>query len=299
MSSRRTDTSEVCFRTVIGAERYINIGAGSRLLDDWTNVDQRGGRGTIRADLRLPLPFKNGAFLFAYSSHVFEHFLFADARRLTQEVFRILQPGATFRLVVPDLELICTRYAQALNRFRVGRLADSTEYEYWRLSLIDQLCRHESGGELARFAARLPREALLSVPGGVGSELLAINERAAGTCTTDKPATGARHKRHRAPRIARMLGKIPRKARRMLLTSREREALNVGLFRLSGEPHLNMYDEQSLTALLAGCGFIRIRRCAADKSVIRNWADLPLDVEEDGTPYKPSSLYVEADKPAA
>jgi len=51
---------------------------------------------------RLDLP--DDSISFAYSEHVLEHFRFDVAVDLLVEVFRILQPGAVVRTVVPDAD---------------------------------------------------------------------------------------------------------------------------------------------------------------------------------------------------
>lgn len=61
-----------------------------------------------------------------------------------------------------------------------------------------------------------------------------------------------------------------------------------------GQRHRWMYDEVSLTRLLAGCGYVDIRKTTAGASGSGDWRCWGLDTNEDGSPYKPESLYMEA-----
>jgi SAM-dependent methyltransferase len=70
----------------------------------------------------------------------------------------------------------------------------------------------------------------------------------------------------------------------------------LGDARKRGETHQWMYDRLSLTALLETCGFTAISVVDHATSRIPGWNSLELDVEADGQPYKPHSLYIEAQK---
>jgi len=63
-----------------------------------------------------------------------------------------------------------------------------------------------------------------------------------------------------------------------------------------GEARRWHYDEYSLSRLLQEAGFGEIQRVDAVTSRIEGWARFALDINEDGTVYKPCSLYMEAVK---
>lgn len=50
------------------------------------------------------LPFDDNSISFIYSEHVLEHFRFDIAVELLAESYRVLQPGAVIRTVVPDAD---------------------------------------------------------------------------------------------------------------------------------------------------------------------------------------------------
>lgn len=63
-----------------------------------------------------------------------------------------------------------------------------------------------------------------------------------------------------------------------------------------GELHKWMYDKYSLSKLLKIAGFKQIFLEMYDTSRIKDWDKFFLDINEDGTPYKKDSLYIEAIK---
>lgn len=75
------------------------------------------------------------------------------------------------------------------------------------------------------------------------------------------------------------------------------ENLVLGDARKRGETHQWMYDRVNLRHLLSQAGFVDIERRAYDESRHANWAAYGLDRNDDGSEYKPGSLYVEAVKP--
>jgi predicted SAM-dependent methyltransferase len=92
---------------------FLNLGAGPRGREDahWINVDGYRDRGVrYLIDFTRPLPFSSGSFNGAFCEHVLEHFCFDEGVNLAAEVYRILQPGGSLRVIVPDAELIMRRY---------------------------------------------------------------------------------------------------------------------------------------------------------------------------------------------
>lgn len=107
------------------AEIYVNYGCGLSAPGTWLNFDAsprlRAERTPIvkaalalRHDLLFPanvrygditrgLPVATESAECLYCSHVLEHLSSDDVDRALRETFRMLRPGGTFRLVVPDL----------------------------------------------------------------------------------------------------------------------------------------------------------------------------------------------------
>lgn len=63
-----------------------------------------------------------------------------------------------------------------------------------------------------------------------------------------------------------------------------------------GELHCWMYDKYSLRTLLSSIGFKYVRAEGPLQSRINGWSQFDLDTNEDGSVYKPGSLYMEGVK---
>jgi len=75
------------------------------------------------------------------------------------------------------------------------------------------------------------------------------------------------------------------------------ENLLLGDRRRRGDLHLWMYDEFSLSELLKSIGLQDVEVCQSDTSRIERWSEFGLDINEDGSPYKKRSVYVEGTRP--
>ena len=65
-------------------------------------------------NLKYGVPLPAGSVDFVFSSHVLHHLYKDQARELLSEILRILKPGGTLRVAVPDLEYIVNLYLQGL-----------------------------------------------------------------------------------------------------------------------------------------------------------------------------------------
>jgi predicted SAM-dependent methyltransferase len=106
-----------------GLERpaKINLGSGSVLKEGYLNVDMFPG-ADLTLDLRKGLPFESNSCERIFSEHFFEHLEHleynngygSDARLLLGECFRVLRPGGTLSLSVPDAEWPLVDYASGV-----------------------------------------------------------------------------------------------------------------------------------------------------------------------------------------
>ena len=71
------------------------------------------------------------------------------------------------------------------------------------------------------------------------------------------------------------------------------ENLILGDARQRGETHQWMYDKVNLKAKLINVGYSEVHVREYNTSLIPNWAEYGLDIDERGNPYKPESLYIE------
>jgi predicted SAM-dependent methyltransferase len=93
---------------------YLHLGCGDYRFEGFLNTDSFANRNVdLNIDLRFPLPLEDGRWRGVYAHHVVEHIGYEPARQLFRECFRILKPGGTFRVVVPDAEIFLRHYADA------------------------------------------------------------------------------------------------------------------------------------------------------------------------------------------
>jgi predicted SAM-dependent methyltransferase len=102
----------------------INLGSGSCRKEGFLNVDMFPG-GDLTLDLRRKLPFESGCCEIIFSEHCIEHIDYPEtATDLFRECLRILKPGGTLRLSVPDTAWPLADYAKG------------SEAEYFRVCAL-------------------------------------------------------------------------------------------------------------------------------------------------------------------
>jgi len=248
--------------------KLLNLACGKTRHPDWTNVDKVGGTGVQVHDVLEPLPFDDDEFDVIYHSHLLEHLPKRFAPLFLEECRRVLKPGGILRVAVPDLKEICRIYLDNLRLAMNGDEEAAERYDWTVIELLDQLSRHRVGGEMLKYWKQKPLPAKEFVIGRMGEQVQRSIKMLRGS--SQKP---------------NMVGRpFPR----------EMDSNRVGKFRLSGQPHLWMYDEFSLRRLLRQAGFCEIQRCEAGESQIPGFNSYQLDVNADGEPRKPDSLFFEA-----
>lgn len=285
----------------------LNLGCGDRYCPDanWTNVDFVSAHPRVIAhDLRQGLPFQANQFDAVYHSHVLEHFTPADGRRLLDECRRVLKPGGILRVAVPDGEQICRLYLETLAKLEAGEHGWQERYDWMMLELYDQAVRTTSGGAMADYLRRpeLPelkdKDFILWRTGNIGREIMESAARMREENRTNGAASSAPAWRRWARQTKSALGQWRQQLKLWPLNSRERQALALGMFRLSGEIHQWMYDAYSLRRAMEAAGLVDVRRCQPAESRIENWEAYHLDVDANGAEHAPSSVYLEGCKPA-
>lgn len=272
----------------------VNLACGSVFHPAWRNFDVMPVAPEVkRLDLRRPLPFADESVDVCYASHVLEHLRPTAARVFLAECYRVIRKEGVIRLVVPDLEAIVQEYVRLLERAESGSSEAKQNYEWITLELLDQLVRHDSGGDMGRYLTKgeVPNAQFVISRVGLEAERLMGNGAGHDAIRKSRP--------HRS--MAHYLQRI-REEMLVLLASAflgKEGALAVreGLFRRSGEVHLWMYDRYSLRQVLELAGFGKVRRCQAAESSIPGFQEYQLDTV-DGRIRKPDSLFVEAIKPS-
>jgi predicted SAM-dependent methyltransferase len=111
--------------TTLAPALRLHFGCGPKLLDGWVNIDRVANDPSVRTDISLTcLPWADASVDEILAEHVFEHFTFAEEQAVWQEVARVLRPGGTLTIEVPDFEWVCTTFLGADDNFidfyRVG-----------------------------------------------------------------------------------------------------------------------------------------------------------------------------------
>ena len=89
----------------------INMGCGWRNFgDDWVHIDGGSYEHLDYHDI-CTLPFEDETVDVIYASHVIEYFNRTEILSVLKEWKRVLKPGATLRLAVPDFESLVRLYS--------------------------------------------------------------------------------------------------------------------------------------------------------------------------------------------
>ncbi len=129
----------------------INFGAGSRGKSGWVNVDAQAVKGVNCVfDCGKKQPFPDGSARCIFSEHFLEHVdYYETAPFFLRECFRVLQPGGTIRLIVPDVGRYLKAYAQdgwlEIEKLR-GLLPGHKDPYFWtnyetKMELVNMLFR--------------------------------------------------------------------------------------------------------------------------------------------------------------
>jgi predicted SAM-dependent methyltransferase len=268
----------------------INLGCGAVFVDDgeWVNLDFAPVSPAVQqANLLERLPFADNTAVVVYSSHFLEHIPRAAVTCVLTQLFRVLKPGGRVRLVLPDLENLCSEYLAHRSN------DENDKANFIVLEMIDQCVRSRSGGELGRFyqQVKLAGEAksvdmVAFVRDRTGEDLSAAADRTQGV------SGGAMRRRIGAVLLRLWIWLV------LQLLPATFRAQNVSQAQV-GERHHWLWDFHQLRSALQEAGFVDICRQDAANSTIGDFPFYPLDLDAQGRSRKGAeSMYVEARKPS-
>jgi len=113
---------------VVAARRYagmtglqLHLGCGPHVKQGWINVDLYFKDADLPLDLREPWPFADNSATIIHSEHVFEHFGHfgqpSETEHFLRESLRVLEPGGTLSIGVPDTEWPLKAYTDPANEY--------------------------------------------------------------------------------------------------------------------------------------------------------------------------------------
>ena len=79
----------------------LEIGGGLALWPGYTNLDPVHGVGEFRRRIQDGIPLPDASVELARCSHLMEHIPSSDRIAAFNEVWRVLEPGGTFEVIVP------------------------------------------------------------------------------------------------------------------------------------------------------------------------------------------------------
>jgi len=104
------ERSRTKFTKPTEAPLFLNIGCGSRKLENWVNIDLDEG-ADLSLDVRNGLPFEDESVELIFNEHFIEHITQLEGIEFLRECRRMLVPGGTLRLATPDLDELIVDYS--------------------------------------------------------------------------------------------------------------------------------------------------------------------------------------------
>lgn len=281
--------------------KFLNLGCGQRFDPRWTNIDfVSTGPGVIAHNLLTGIPFLDNEFDLVYHSHVFEHIPKSQADFFIRECVRVLKPGGVLRLVVPDLEKIASTYLKLLEKGIADpdSLEVAADYDWTMIEMYDQTVRHSEGGEMIKYLSqdKLINEDFIYMKIGKAAKVLRAELRSPGNKKTYQYKPPPLWKRLMNPKTYFWKLKNILFSEELSYFNKNKQALEIGKYRLGGEVHQWMYDRYSIARIFKKHGLGNVIQRTSTESFIHNWSAFNLDTDPDGSTYKPDSLFMEAFK---
>jgi len=278
----------------------VNLGCGNTYHKNWLNIDFISNSKFLKShDLRRGIPLEDNTVDVVYHSHVLEHFTKEDGKAFIGECYRVLKPNGIIRIAVPDLETIAREYIKNLDLADENDSMAEMNYEWITTELFDQMVRNKSGGSMISYLSNpnLENEKYVYQRWGYEAKNLRSNllqeikkNEDIKTTRIVKQSFFKKFKRKFKNGVLKLFDVKAEK-----LSPEDREALQIGKFRVGGEVHQWMYDRYSLKKLLLESGFCTVKIKDGYNSEIPNWEKYHLDLV-DGEVRKPDSLFMEARK---
>lgn len=110
--------------------KKLHLGCGYLRLPGFVNIDTRDLPGVdVIAQVDKLARFEDNSVDLIYACHVLEHFPRRDTQRVLKEWYRVLKPGGSLRLSVPDFEAVVIVWEKTRNLALVlGHLVGGQDY---------------------------------------------------------------------------------------------------------------------------------------------------------------------------
>ena len=141
----------------------LHLGCGPNLKKEWINIDLNEPLADLALDLRETLPFEDNSCLIIYSQHFLEHVDYPkEVDRLLKECWRILKPGGTFNVGVPDTKWPLFEYSKIESKGYFDLMKSSEAHPAWCSTDLEHINFHfrQDGEHLFAYDEETLRHAL-------------------------------------------------------------------------------------------------------------------------------------------
>ncbi|MGZ0077055.1 class I SAM-dependent methyltransferase [Methylomonas sp. YC3] len=148
---RRRLISRGKLKKASGNQLLINFGCGNLAKENWINIDMTDSQGVYFHDLRNLIPLNNQCAKHIHCEHFLEHLEYSYAKKLLRECYRLLENGATLRLIVPDAEKYLKAYCFDDKEFfeQLKNLGGSPKPYNTKMEIINQMFRMDDDHKFA------------------------------------------------------------------------------------------------------------------------------------------------------
>jgi predicted SAM-dependent methyltransferase len=117
----------------------LHIGCGDKPLPGWVNIDRVARAPGVVTELDITnLPYPDASVDAVLAEHVFEHFTFVEEQLAWREMARVLRPGGTLVIEVPDFEWVCATFLAAHDDWRAFYIVGSPDHYAGCGRVLDQ-----------------------------------------------------------------------------------------------------------------------------------------------------------------
>ena len=119
--------------------KYLDIGCGDAHHSNFINIDYFWKPGiNVCWDIMKGLPVADASLKGVFTQHCLEHFSLPSVKFICQEMYRVLSPGGTVRVVVPDGGMYLRTYWERIHGStdRKFPYEDRDEFEGIRTPLL-------------------------------------------------------------------------------------------------------------------------------------------------------------------
>lgn len=110
--------------------KKLNLGCGNKRIEGYTNVDIVKIPGAVDEIFDIAqIPYEDNTIAAISSEHALEHLPHEKTKQAIKEWYRVLQPGAELKLMIPDVELCMQGYLNGDNNKTINGYPEKTWYK--------------------------------------------------------------------------------------------------------------------------------------------------------------------------